>query len=341
MSNTSGTIFRVTTFGESHGRAMGAVVDGCPAGIRLNEKDVKNYIKKNSCFFSFSTARREENDIEILSGVYKDKTLGTPISIITYNAAADSSKYLKLEGIARPSHAEYAYYKKYGIYDPRGGGRASGRECVSRHMAAAVADKILSYTAVKFSAELTELAGVRIRAKKDLALAVKAAVKAGAEKDSTGGVFEITITGVPAGLGAPVFDKLSSAIAAAVFSVGGVRAVEIGAGMRIARMKGSEANDCMRYETDGSAGFGENNGGGISGGISTGAPIVVRAYVKPTPSIYKKQTTVDFYKEKNCELELEGRFDSNFTPRAMSAAVSTLKITLVDHLLQTPFLKIN
>lgn len=337
MSSTTGTLFRVTTFGESHSRALGAVIDGCPAGVNLTEKDVEAYIKKASPFFGFSTARREENRVEILSGVYRSRTIGTPISLVTYNTRADSSEYLKLEGVARPSHAEFAYFSKYGAYDPRGGGRASGRECVARHMAAAVAEKLLKRAGIKIACKIVELAGLPAGTKKEMELAVKRADAIKAQKDSSGGVFELTITGVPAGLGSPVFNKLTSAISSCVFSVGGVRAVEIGEGIRLAGLTGSEANDRMSYRADGSIDFGENLGGGISGGISTGAPVVVRAWVRPTPSIGKRQPTINFYEGKNCEVELAGRFDANFAPRAMAAAASTLRIMLADALLMKNF----
>lgn len=340
MSNTIGNLFRVTSWGESHSRAVGAVIDGCPAGLSLSEKDVESYIRKTSVFFSFSTSRREDNKIEILSGVYKNRTLGTPISLMTFNSCADSSEYLKLEGVARPSHAEYAYYKKYGIYDPRGGGRASGRECIARHMAAAVADKIIKLTDIKISAAVIELAGMPAGTKKAMELAAKKVQKLKEEKDSSGGVFEITLTGVPAGLGSPVFGKLSSQISSCLFSVGGIKSVEIGAGKDIAAMKGSRANDSLYFDEDGTLKYGSNNSGGISGGISTGAPIVVRAAVKPTPSIYQKQSTIDFYKNVNREIELKGRFDANFTPRAMAAAVSMIRIMLADNLLQMNFIKL-
>ncbi len=340
MSNTFGTIFKVTTFGESHAKAAGVVIDGCPAGLKLTESGIEKYIKKSVKFYSFSTTRREENKIEILSGIYKDRTTGTPIAIITRNCDTDSSGYLKLEGIARPSHAEYVYYKKYGIYDPRGGGRASGRECVSRHMAAAVADKLLGFTDIKFSAAIVELAGVKIDGKNKMSEAVRRIESLRDEKDSSGGVFEISITGVPTGLGAPLFNKLSSQIGAYLFSIGGIKAVEIGAGREIARMSGSAANDCARYDKNGALVFLTNNSGGISGGISNGAPIKVRASVKPTPSIGQKQKTIDFYNDRNREIELDGRFDANFTPRAMAAAVSMLRIMIADNMLQMDFIKI-
>ncbi len=334
MSNTFGTVFKVTTFGESHAKAAGVVIDGCPAGYKVTESAIESYIKKCAKFYSFSTARREDNKIEILSGVYRDYTTGSPIAVITRNRDTDSSGYLKLEGIARPSHAEYAYYKKYGIYDPRGGGRASGRECISRHIAAAVADKLLELTDIKLSAALVELAGVKIGGKNKMSEAIKRVESLSGEKDSSGGVFEITINGVPAGLGSPLFNKLSSQIGAYLFSIGGIKAVEIGAGAEIARMRGSAANDSARYGKNGALRFLTNNSGGISGGISNGAPIKVRAYVKPTPSIGKKQETINFYKGRNCHIELSGRFDANFTPRAMAAAVSMLKIMIADNLLQ-------
>ncbi len=334
MSNTFGTLFKVTTFGESHSKAIGVVIDGCPAGVTLKNEEIESYISDNSNFSNYSTARRETNKIEILCGVYNSKTLGTPLTIITYNRDADSSRYFELEGIARPSHAEYTYFKKYGIYDPRGGGRASGRECISRHIAAAVAHKLLEQTAIKFDASIIELAGIKIENEKKMTAAVKRIEKLHNEKDSSGGVFEIIITGAPSGLGNPVFDKLSSQIGSFLFSIGGIKSVEIGMGKNIAGMRASEANDCAQYDETCRVFFLTNNSGGISGGISNGAPIIIRAAVKPVPSISRKQKTIDFYNCRNREIELAGRFDANFTPRAMSAAVSMIKIMIADNLLQ-------
>ena len=333
MYNSLGIKFKVTTWGESHSKAMGAVIDGCPAGVEFNENDIINYINSDNTFDCLKTKRNEPNLPEILSGVYGGRTIGTPVSIVVYNKAVDSSNYLSLEGIARPSHAEYGYYSKFGIYDPRGGGRASGRECICRHMAAALADKILKTKDIFCEPSVIELAGVKINDKCSLDKAIEIACEKSMTGDSTGGIFEIKIKNVPAGVGGPVFQKLDAQIAAAVMSVGGVKSVEIGAGVSISGMTGSGANDCFFYDENNVLQLADNHSGGICGGISTGFEIIVRAAVKPTPSIYLEQNTIDFYNKKNTKIKLNGRFDCNFTPRAMSAAVSTLKIILLDNLI--------
>jgi len=334
LSNTFASLFKVTTWGESHGPAMGAVIDGCPAGVSLSEKHINDYLKKANAFHSFHTARREENKAVILSGIYKNKTLGTPISLIVFNKDADSSKYLNLEGIARPSHAEYAYYEKYGFYDPRGGARASGRECVARHLAAAIAEQILKNQKIVFNSKIKSLAGIAINKSSDMKKAFQKIESLVCEQDSSGGVFEIVISGVPAGIGEPIFNKLTSQIGNYLFSIGGIKAVEIGDGAKLSDMRASEANDILYYRrNETKPSFKTNHCGGISGGITNGAPIVITAYVKPTPSIGKPQQTIDFYNHKNLSISLQGRFDGNFTHRAMAAAASMLRIMIVDNLL--------
>jgi len=338
VSNTFGEFFKVTTFGESHGAALGVVIDGCPAGMPLIEKDISAYLTEDKKYALLRTKRAEPNEFEILSGVYKNKTLGTPIAMVVYNRDADSSNYLDFEGVARPSHAEFGYYSRYGIYDPRGGGRASGRECISRHLAAAVASKMLSFTKIMIEGRLVEIGGISVMTAKGHKKAIAAVEAAKEEGDSTGGVFEIIVKNVPAGLGGPVFNKLDSLIASYLFSVGGICGVEIGAGFAVSKMKGSSSNDSLYFDAAKKLRSRSNNSGGINGGISNGMDIVARAAVRPTPSIYKPQETIDFYKGKNAVLKLEGRFDANFTPRAMSAALSMMRILLADALLSAGYI---
>ncbi len=338
LSNTFGEIYKVTTFGESHGAALGVVIDGCPGGLPLVETDVSAYLAEDKSYALLRTKRAEPNEFEVLSGVYKNKTLGTPIAIVVYNRDADSSNYLDFEGVARPSHAEFGYYSKYGIYDPRGGGRASGRECISRHLAAAVASKMLSFTKIKIEGRLVELYGIDVTSDKGYKKAIAAIEAVKEEGDSTGGVFEITIKNAPAGLGGPIFGKLDSLIASYLFSIGGICGVEVGSGFATSKMKGSLSNDSLYFDASKKLNSRSNNSGGINGGISNGMDIVARAAVRPTPSIYKPQKTVDFYKGKNTTLKLEGRFDANFTPRAMSAALSMMRILLADTLLSAGYI---
>ncbi|HNY11962.1 MAG TPA: chorismate synthase [Candidatus Wallbacteria bacterium] len=338
MSNTFGEIFKVTTFGESHGAALGVVIDGCPGGLPLFEKDISSYLAEDKKHALLRTKRTEPNEFQILSGVYKNKALGTPIAMIVYNKDADSSDYLGFEGVARPSHAEFGYYSRYGIYDPRGGGRASGRECISRHLAAAVASKILSFTGIKIEGRLVELYGIDVTSAKGHKKALEAIENIREEGDSTGGVFEVTVKHAPAGLGGPVFNKLDSLIASYFFSIGGICGVETGAGFATSKMKGSSSNDSLYFGAGKKLKSASNNSGGINGGISNGMDIIARAAVRPTPSIYKTQKTIDFYKGKNTTLKLDGRFDVNFTPRAMSAALSMMRILMADMLLSAGYI---
>ena len=333
MCNSIGVKFRVTTFGESHSKALGAVIDGCPAGVEFCEGDITKYLNGSGVFDCLKTRRNEPNQPEILSGVYKGRTLGTPVAIVIHNKAADSSQYMRLEGIARPSHAEYEYYSKFGLYDPRGGGRSSGRECVSRHAAAALADKILTSKNIILEPSVIELGGIKITDDQHIGEILKSVLEKSSAGDSTGGIFEVKIKNLPAGVGSPVFQKLDAQIASAVMSVGGVKSVEIGSGIEAARLSGKEANDVFCYDDAGALKTRTNHSGGICGGISTGFDIIVRAAVKPTPSIYIEQDTIDFYHKKNVKINLKGRFDVNFTPRAMAAAVSTLKIIILDNLI--------
>ena len=353
--NTFGTIFRITTWGESHGPAVGVVVDGCPAGLALAAEDIQKELDRRRPGQSrASTARQEADRVEILSGIFEGHTTGTPISLLVWNKDANSSAYDLLRDKPRPGHADYAYQMKYGLRDHRGGGRASARETVGRVAAGAVAKKLLHAAGIAVVAYVTELGGIVAKiASTDLSElrdqaesnAVRCPDPAAAERmlarleavraegDSLGGVVVIIAEGVPAGLGEPVFDKLDGDLARGLMSIGAVKAVEIGAGRECASMLGSEMNDPLVLR-DGRVDFASNHAGGILGGISTGAPIVCTISVKPTPSIAKRQKTVDLACGKTAEIEIKGRHDPAIPPRIVPVAEAMVALVLADHLLR-------
>jgi chorismate synthase len=353
--NTFGTLFRISTWGESHGRAVGVVVDGCPAGLALVAEDVQKELDRRRPGQSIaSTQRKEEDKVEILSGIFEGKTTGTPISMTVWNKDADSSAYETLRNRPRPGHADYAYQMKYGLRDHRGGGRASARETVGRVAAGAVAKRLLHEAEIEVVAYVTELGDItaeiassdlgELRAKAesnpvrcpDPTAAERMMVRLEAirrEGDSLGGVVAIVATGVPAGLGEPVFDKLDADLAKALMSIGAVKAVEIGAGLESARMRGSEMNDPLVIR-EARIDFSSNNAGGILGGVSTGAPIVCKIAVKPTPSIAKQQSTVDLVLREQTEIEIKGRHDPAIPPRIVPVAEAMVALVLADHLLR-------
>jgi len=353
--NTFGRIFRITTWGESHGRAVGVVVDGCPAGLALSKEDIQKELDRRKPGQSrASTARKEEDSVEILSGLFQDRTTGTPISMLVWNRDADSSAYDKIQDTPRPGHADYTYQMKYGIRDHRGGGRASARETVGRVAAGAVARKLLAQSGIRIAAYVTELGGIKAKLPSldlmslasqaesnavrcpDQAAAVRMLERLDAirrEGDSLGGMVEIVAEGVPAGLGEPVFDKLDADLAKALMSIGAVKAVEIGAGIQCASLRGSEMNDPLIWQ-DGKVAFESNRSGGILGGISTGEPIVCRIAVKPTPSIARRQRTVDMAAGGAAEIEITGRHDPAIPPRIVPVAEAMVALVLADHMLR-------
>ena len=353
--NNFGTIFRITTWGESHGRAVGVVVDGCPAGLALSAQDIQKELDRRRPGQSrASTARQEADRVEILSGIFEGNTTGTPISLLIWNKDADSSAYDLLRDKPRPGHADYAYQMKYGLRDHRGGGRASARETVGRVAAGAVAKKLLATEGIEVVAYVTELGGIvadiassnllelRNRAESntvrcpDHAAAERMLERLDAvrrEGDSLGGVVVVTAVGVPAGLGEPVFDKLDGDLAKALMSIGAVKAVEIGAGRECAGMRGSEMNDPL-FMREGRINFESNHAGGILGGISTGGPIVCTIAVKPTPSIARRQNTVDLACGETAEIEINGRHDPAIPPRIVPVAEAMVALVLADYLLR-------
>jgi chorismate synthase len=353
--NSFGTLFRITTWGESHGPVVGVVLDGCPAGISLSSEDVQKELDLRRPGQSrASTQRKEEDRVEILSGVFEGKTTGCPISMMVWNKDANSSAYEAIRNTPRPGHADYTYFARYGILDHRGGGRASARETVGRVAGGAVARKLLSFEGVYVAGYVIELGGIRAELPQqgDL-LSLRAAAEENPvrcpdpvaaermmelldqvrkEGDSLGGIVEIRAKGLPPGIGDPVFDKLDADLAKALMSIGSVKAVEIGAGIECARKRGSEMNDPLAF-AEGKIEFLTNNSGGILGGISTGSPIVCRIYVKPTPSIARRQKTVDLSTKEPAEIEIKGRHDPAIPPRIVPVAEAMVALVLADHLL--------
>lgn len=342
--NTIGKVFKVTTWGESHGLALGAVIDGCPPHIELSEQYIQKEMERRRPGRSKLTSPRKESDeVLILSGVFEGKTTGTPISLIIYNKDVNSSKYEQLKDTFRPGHADYTYFKKYGIRDYRGGGRAAARETVARVAAGAVAKKILELEDISVFAYTLELGGIRTQVinfqeidKNELFCPDKEAAKdmerrimeVKQQEDSIGGIVEIVVKGCPAGLGEPVFDKLDAEIARALMSIGAVKGVEIGAGFAAAEMLGSVNNDEITPK-----GFKSNNAGGILGGISNGDDIVARVAVKPIPSIGIEQNTVDIHM-KPTTISVKGRHDVSAIPRIVPICEAMVRLVLADHLLR-------
>jgi len=347
--NSFGEVFRVTTFGESHGDGVGVVIDGCPSRIGLSPEDfVHDMARRSPGRSSFDTPRKEEDRVEILSGIFEGLTTGAPITLFIKNKDADSRPYETLRRLFRPGHAEYTYFKRYGHFDFRGGGRYSARETAARVAAGVVAGKILEPLGVKVTAFTLELGGVRAESinldlvEKDPLFCpdpsaskwmIEAVSKVKKEGDSVGGIVEVRVTGCPAGLGEPVFDKLDADLAKGIMSVGAVKGVEIGAGFEAARLKGSENNDPITPD-----GFQTNRSGGILGGISNGDEIILRAALKPIPSISQEQDTVD-REGRVAKLKLTGRFDTSAIPRVIPVIEAMVKIVLADHYLRLRTMK--
>ncbi len=350
IGNTFGYLFRVTTWGESHGIAVGCVVDGCPAGLKLSEEDIQKELDRRKPGGKLASPRREKDRVKILSGVFEGKTLGTPISMIVENRDVDSRPYEEIKDLLRPGHADYTYLAKFGIRDWRGGGRASARETVGRVAAGAIAKKILERFGIRVGGYTKEIAGiscdtmdmdfdeivkkaesnpVRCPDEEIARLMEEKILEAKRDGDSVGGIAEIIVKNPPAGLGEPVFLKLDAYLAFAVMSVPAVKGVEIGAGFKVARMRGSENNDPIVIK-DGRIGFASNNAGGILGGISNGEDIVIRAAIKPTPSISKPQRTVNYRTMKEETIVVKGRHDPCIVPRAIPVLEAMVALVIVD-----------
>lgn len=349
--NTIGSFFRVTTWGESHGSALGAIVDGCPPGLALNESEIQQALDRRKPSNSVaSTTRKEGDKVEILSGVFEGKTTGTPISLMIKNVDAKSSSYDALKDVFRPGQGDFTYLQKYGIRDWRGGGRASGRETAARVAAGAVAAKLLAQSGIDVIAYTQAIGAIaidrsRMPAEKNLRKSIlenalfcpdaQAAAKmekkiAAVRKkgDSLGGVVEMMVRGCPAGLGEPVFDKMDADLAKALMSIGSVKAVEVGDGFVMAGMQGSQTNDQMTRK-----GFKTNHAGGILAGITNGENIVLRAHCKPIPSIARPQQTIDC-RGKEQLIEIQGRHDICVLPRIVPVCEAMVSIVVADHLLR-------
>lgn len=356
--NTFGDSFRVTTFGESHGTALGVIIDGCPAGINIDLEKLQHALDRRKPGAKSNvavTARKEDDKAEILSGIFEGKSTGTPISIIIKNTSQRSSDYGNLATTFRPGHADYTYYEKYGIRDYRGGGRSSGRETAARVAAGAIASQILenllgkdfsitAYTRMAAGIECFEtnlsvieenpLRACDLEAAERMAKHIEQIRKNG---DSTGGIVECQIKGIPAGLGEPVFDKLDALLAHAMLSIGAIKGIEFGSGFEASKALGSKNNDQMRIDSNGKVSFESNNAGGILGGISNGNDIYFTVAVKPVPSIFQKQQTISIdeaHKYTNSDLVIEGRHDVCLCPRIIPVVEAMSAITLADLLLR-------
>lgn len=328
--STYGRYFTVTTWGESHGKAVGVVVDGCPAGLPLCEEDIQVLMdRRKPGQNKFTTARKEEDLIQILSGVFEGKTTGTPISMLVYNKDHHSADYSAIMNVYRPGHADYTFDEKYGFRDYRGGGRSSGRETIGRVAAGAIAEKILARLGISFETRVLEVGG--IDGSDDEAIRAFLEQKM-SEKDSAGGVVECVVHGVPAGLGDPVFEKMDACLAKAMMSIGAVKGVEIGDGFAAARTVGSVHNDEFRTDENGRIYKATNHSGGVLGGMSDGSDIIVRTAFKPTPSIAQAQETVNRDHE-NVTIEIKGRHDPIVVKRAMVVVESMAALTVLDLLM--------
>ncbi len=345
--STFGKNIVISTWGESHGKALGVVIDGFPSGMELNEEDIQKFLDRRKPGTSSATTSRKEDDlVEILSGVFEGKTTGTPISLLVKNTSQRSSDYSEIASYYRPGHADYGFDEKYGFRDYRGGGRSSGRETIGRVASGAICSKLLSMMGIEVCAYTKAIGDVEIgpsRFDKSAIYTTPTAMpdteadkrameliqKCREEADSIGGIIECRINGVPAGIGEPVFDKLDARLSAAIMSIGAVKAVEFGDGTLVSRYRGSENNDEFEITSDGSVSKKTNHSGGVLGGISDGSEIIVRAYVKPTPSIARTQSTINKSGE-NIEINIKGRHDPVVVPRAVVVVESMCALTLLD-----------
>lgn len=345
-----GIIFQISTWGESHGKGIGVVVDGCPAGLLLCEADIQEYLDRRKPGQSkFTTQRQEGDQVEILSGIFEGRTTGTPISLLVRNMDQRSHDYGQIASCYRPGHADFTFDAKYGFRDYRGGGRSSGRETIGRVAAGAIASKILSTMGIRVTAYAQSIGGIKVSPEhfclkerdKNRLYMPDAQAAARAEKlledqmeksDSVGGVVECLVTGMPVGIGETVFEKLDANLAKAVMSIGAVKGFEIGDGFMAAESFGSVNNDGFRLGADGEILKTTNHSGGVLGGMSDGSPIVLRAAFKPTPSIASDQETVNRDGEETT-INIKGRHDPIIVPRAVVVVEAMTAITVLDMLL--------
>lgn len=346
--STYGTIFRISTWGESHGDGIGVVVDGCPAGLELCKEDIQLYLNRRKPGQSrYTTPRNEADEVEILSGIFNGHTTGTPIALLVRNTNQRSGDYGEISGYYRPGHADYTFDQKYGFRDYRGGGRSSGRETIGRVAAGAIACKLLKELGITLTAYTRSIGPVTIQSfdadeisRNHLAMPdAQAALQAQkyldqclASCDSSGACVECVVHGMPAGVGEPVFEKLDANLAKALMSIGAVKGVEIGDGMSVASSTGQQNNDAFCIDEHGHICKKTNHAGGILGGISDGSDLVLRAAFKPTPSIASSQQTVTRSKEP-ITVQIKGRHDPIIAPRAVVVVECMTALTLVDALM--------
>ena len=347
--STLGTIFKISTWGESHGKALGVVIDGCPAGLELSESDIQPFLNRRKPGQSiYSTPRSEDDTVEILSGVFEGRTTGTPISMIVYNKSQQSKDYSEIASYYRPGHADYTFDAKYGFRDYRGGGRSSGRETIARVAAGAVAAKILKELGIEITAYTQCIGGIGIDYSrfdieerdrnpfsvpdKEAAVSIENKAKETIENlDSLGGIIECVVKGMPAGIGEPVFDKLDAQLSKAVMSIGATKGIEIGDGFMVAETTGSENNDEF-YNDNGHIAKRTNHSGGVLGGISDGSDIIFRTAIKPTPSISSLQSTVSRNGDE-MQVCIKGRHDPVIVPRAVVVVETMTACTILDLLM--------
>lgn len=357
-SNTTGEIFRVTTFGASHGTALGATIDGCPAGLELTREDIQEELdKRRPGTSNLTTARDEKDSVEILSGLFNGKTDGTPITAIIRNKDQRSKNYDNLRNNPRPGHGDLCWQKKFGNYDYRGGGRGSGRITIGHVIGGAVSKKLLSLYDITVTAHVISIHDIKTDNKysldqikenitknnvrcADLEKAKEMEeeiLKVKEEGNSVGGIVEIIIDNIPIGLGQPVFDKLDGDLAKALMNIGAVKGVEVGLGFESTLLTGQEFND-QYYMEDEKIKTLSNNAGGILGGMSNGMPIILRIAVKPTPSVSGKQKTVNLEESTDSTIEIEGRHDPCICPRITTIAESACSMVIVDHMIRAGFI---
>ena len=350
MKNTFGQSVSVTLFGESHGSEIGVVIDGLAPGVEIDEEYIASRLALRRPAGKISTARVEKDEFRIVSGVFNGRTTGAPLCIIIPNANTNSADYESTRALARPSHADYTAYEKYhGFEDYRGGGHFSGRLTAPLVAAGAIAETALAKKGIVLGTHISRLAGIPDRKFENITDDIKylstaafpvldgkagekmtaEILKAAENGDSVGGVLECAVVGMPAGVGEPFFDSVESVLSHALFSIPAVKGVEFGDGFALADMRGSEANDAMCID-DGKIVTKTNHSGGINGGITNGMPIVFSVAVKPTPSIFKTQQTVDFIKGENAEITINGRHDPAIVHRARAVVDAMTALTLCD-----------
>ncbi len=357
MSNSIGEKFQITTFGSSHGKAVGTIVDGCPANLELSAKDIQKELnKRKPGTSSVTTPRKEDDEVQILSGIFEGKTDGTPITGIVFNKNQKSKDYSMFKDTPRPSHGDFGWMTKYGNYDYNGGGRGSGRITIGHVIGGAIAKKLLQTKNIEIISHVTQIGDIKaskqdfdtikenieknpvrcgdLKAASEMEELILAKKEEG---DSVGGVVETIAIGVPAGLGEPVFERLDGDLARILMNIGAVKGVEIGLGFDVASHTASEINDEYQIE-NGKITTKTNNSGGIMGGMSNGMPIVSRIAVKPTPSISKCQDSINLEKMENKKIEIKGRHDPCICPRVTIVAESSTAIVLADHMIRSGFI---